>query len=99
VHLFEVFEQNRYVYAGRVTLAAPMETEQQPDDAGNLRKVFVFPLKLVEANQPPAPTFEQVERIRQERQARLKPLAGNRSQADARSRPANTNGMKRPPNM
>jgi 5-methylcytosine-specific restriction protein A len=71
VHLFEVFEQNRYVYAGQVELGGPVETEQQPDDDGNLRNAYVFPLRLVTASRPPSPTVQQLEQVRQKRQREL----------------------------
>jgi 5-methylcytosine-specific restriction enzyme A len=71
VHLFEVFEHNKYVYAGRVEVAGEVVTEQQPDEGGNLRQVYVFPLELVEGL-PPQPTLEQIREIRRRRQRRLK---------------------------
>jgi 5-methylcytosine-specific restriction protein A len=71
VHLFEVFEQNKYVYAGRVVLSGAVSTENQPDDEGQVRKVFVFPLKLAKGD-PPRPTHEQVQAIRRERQRLLR---------------------------
>jgi 5-methylcytosine-specific restriction protein A len=72
VHLFEVFQKNQYAYAGRVALVGPGETEQQLDEDGNLRTVFVFPLKLRSVDQPPIPTVEQIEKIRRDRQRKLK---------------------------
>jgi 5-methylcytosine-specific restriction protein A len=65
-------EQHRYIYDGRVSLAGPVATEQQPGEDGVPRTVFVFPLKLVTAEQPATPTIHQIERIRQDRQRRLK---------------------------
>jgi len=85
VHLFEVFQKNQYAYAGRVVLAGSVKMEQQPDDEGNLRTVFVFPLKLQNIDQPPMPTIEQIEQIRRDRQRRLrtKPAAELRQLAAA----------------
>jgi len=71
VHLFEVFEPYKYVYAGPVALVSAVESERQPDEEGNPRLVYIFPLKLV-AGQPPTPTTEQIVRIRRERQRQLK---------------------------
>jgi 5-methylcytosine-specific restriction protein A len=72
VHLFEVFEQNKYLYAGQVALTGEVTTEPQPDDEGNQRQVYVFPLRLVTAAQPPKPTAEQVRDIKRKRQQQLK---------------------------
>ena len=51
VHLFEVFEDKYYTYIGLVVLAGKPYVERQPDQNGNDRKVWMFPLKL--KNQPP----------------------------------------------
>lgn len=52
VHFFEVFKAQSYTYIGLVELAADPYQEIQPDDIGDLRKVWIFPLKLkVEASQ------------------------------------------------
>jgi 5-methylcytosine-specific restriction protein A len=53
LHLFEVFVDREYVYAGEVTLAAEPYFETQPDKNGLSREVCVFPLKLKDGN--PAP--------------------------------------------
>ncbi|EGU33479.1 putative restriction endonuclease [Vibrio sp. N418] len=46
VHLFEVFRDKQYTYAGQVTLVAKPYSEYQPDQAGQSRLVYVFPLQL-----------------------------------------------------
>jgi hypothetical protein len=46
VYLFEVFTPNEYRYAGRVELAGEVQHESQPDDQGQTRLVYVFPLRL-----------------------------------------------------
>lgn len=52
VYLFEVFKEKEYIYQGRVRLhAAPIQSEQQ-DISGKSRKVWVFPLVLVEDKNP-----------------------------------------------
>jgi 5-methylcytosine-specific restriction protein A len=71
VHLFEVFSQGRYTYAGRVALIGEVSREKQPDAAGILRDVYVFPLKL-DAGAPPEPTTEEITRIRETRQRKLR---------------------------
>jgi 5-methylcytosine-specific restriction protein A len=87
VHLFEVFEQNNYVYAGRVALSGEVTTEPQPDEDGKTRNVFVFPLKLVTGHQP-QPTLQQVERLRENRQRQLekKSLAELKALATAKGK-------------
>ena len=45
VHLFEVNEPGKYTYTGVVELAGKPYQETQPDDNGNPRKVWMFPLK------------------------------------------------------
>ena len=47
VHLFEVFQDREYAYAGEVELADDPYTEQQPDTSGKVRQVWMFPLQLV----------------------------------------------------
>jgi 5-methylcytosine-specific restriction protein A len=46
VHLFEVFLDYQYIYIGRVYLVGAPYQEQQPDDEGTIRSVWVFPLKI-----------------------------------------------------
>ncbi|MBD8500436.1 HNH endonuclease [Paenibacillus sp. CAU 1523] len=46
VYLFEVFKLREYVYRGRVELAHNPYQEQQADEKGNMRNVWVFPVKL-----------------------------------------------------
>lgn len=47
VHYFERFVKGRYVYKGQVKLAGQVQTGQQIDDDGVLRKVIIFPLTFV----------------------------------------------------
>lgn len=44
VHLFEVFEKGRYVYAGQVELAGEPYRSDQPDTSGADRYVWIFPV-------------------------------------------------------
>jgi hypothetical protein len=44
VHLFEVFEKGRYVYAGLVELAGEPHRSDQPDARGDERFVWIFPI-------------------------------------------------------
>lgn len=45
VYLFEVNEPGKYTFIGRVKLAGSAYQETQPDDNGNSRKVWIFPLE------------------------------------------------------
>ena len=45
VYLFEVNTPGQYTFVGRVQLAAKPYQEIQPDDNGNDRKVWIFPLE------------------------------------------------------
>ncbi len=47
VHLFEVDDPGKYTYSGVVKLAGKPYQETQPDDNGNPRKVWMFPIKKV----------------------------------------------------
>jgi 5-methylcytosine-specific restriction enzyme A len=46
VHLFEVFQDMEYTYVGKVMLVGKPYEDEQPDQKGQLRKVWMFPLKL-----------------------------------------------------
>lgn len=48
VHLFEVLEAKKYIYHGPVKLAGSPYQEVQKDDNGDLRKVWMFPVKPLE---------------------------------------------------
>lgn len=45
VHLFEVLERSKYIYQGVVHLCGEPYQEYQKDDSGNMRKVWMFPLR------------------------------------------------------
>ena len=46
--LFEVFQKGHYTYRGKIDLAEEPYQEEQPDIKDNIRKVWIFPLKLVD---------------------------------------------------
>ena len=52
VHYFEVFKDKEYTYLGRLTKADEPYQTQQLDANQSLRKVWIFPLKLVENKLP-----------------------------------------------
>jgi 5-methylcytosine-specific restriction protein A len=47
MYLFEVFKDKEYLYQGVIKLADKPYQEIQPDDAGNARNVWIFPLSLI----------------------------------------------------
>ncbi|MGG3943012.1 HNH endonuclease [Peribacillus psychrosaccharolyticus] len=47
MHLFEVFETKKYLYLGVVELVANPYQEEQLDDNGMKRQVWIFPLKSI----------------------------------------------------
>lgn len=52
VHLFEVFQRGKYIYQGRVELAADPYEERQLDDDGKERRVWMFPVRLIGTDSP-----------------------------------------------
>ena len=52
VHLFEVFVEKQYTYAGQVVLRGEPYFEEQPDEDGNNRQACVFPLVLASGVPP-----------------------------------------------
>jgi len=48
LHLFEVYEEGTYEYTGVVELTGTPVIEEQTDDSGSMRDVFMFPLKKKE---------------------------------------------------
>lgn len=52
VYLFEVNTPGQYTFTGRVKLAAEPYQTTQPDDNGNDRKVWIFPLEKVSDDLP-----------------------------------------------
>jgi 5-methylcytosine-specific restriction enzyme A len=70
VHLFEALEPMKYTYAGAVELADAPYQEEQFDDKGELRKVWMFPLTLKGRAAKPKLTDEQARAI-EENQAQI----------------------------
>ncbi|WP_319371783.1 restriction endonuclease [uncultured Ilyobacter sp.] len=48
LHLFEMYEEGVYTYCGEVELIGVPSIEEQRDDNGKIRDVFIFPLKYIE---------------------------------------------------
>jgi 5-methylcytosine-specific restriction enzyme A len=70
VHLLEALEPLRYTYAGEVELVGAPYQEEQLDDTGQPRKVWMFPVKLKDQGIIPILTDEQARAI-EDAQARL----------------------------
>lgn len=47
VFVFEVFKRGNYTFLGRVELAREPYEDRQPDVEGELRNVWVFPLRIM----------------------------------------------------
>ena len=64
--LFEVFESGNYIFRGQAALTDKPYQEEQPDITSNPRKVWIFPLKILD--QPSAlPISEAIYRTRQKK--------------------------------
>jgi 5-methylcytosine-specific restriction protein A len=59
VYLLEALSPQRYTFAGRVQLSAPAYQEQQIDTKGTERKVWMFPLRLLDEGRIPEPTLQE----------------------------------------
>jgi 5-methylcytosine-specific restriction protein A len=62
IHLFEVFEEGRYVYIGEVELAGTPYIDKQPDKNSTIRDVYMFPLKIKGIDHPPLLPKELIEK-------------------------------------
>ena len=65
VHYFEVFKDKEYTYSGRLIKAASPYQTQQYDANQLLRKVWVFPLKLID-NKLPNSVFTDYKKAQEE---------------------------------
>ena len=62
LYLFEVFISNQYIYKGKVKLTGKPYQETQMDSNKKLRKVWMFPLSIIEGDS--SITSEQYEKSR-----------------------------------
>lgn len=94
IYLFEKHRDKEYTFSGQVQLTEEPFEEDQLDAEGNKRKVWVFPLKLVN-NEKPAPVSEDIiieRRRREERKARrLSDAELEKRAKNARSRSGSRN--------
>lgn len=104
VHLFEVCEPKKYIYHGPVKLADEPYQEIQKDDNGNLRKVWMFPVKPMETvviSDSAFKTYEEVQKAKVQAltKAELKTKANECSRKVASSRSINTTTYVRDQNV
>lgn len=74
VHLFEVFEPGKYIYAGEVELVGKPYQEEQEGEDKRLRQVWMFPLSLKTGAPvllPPAPQLDELDELKQKTLAKL----------------------------
>lgn len=73
LHLFEVFKDKEYTYFGEVILSNKPYQEIQTDVNGNLRKVWMFPLRLKEGEIPiiSQEQFENLENLKKNKVKKL----------------------------
>jgi 5-methylcytosine-specific restriction protein A len=62
LHLFEVFEEGKYLYIGEVELVETPHIAKQTDKNNNLRDVYIFPLKIKGLGHPPLLKKELIEK-------------------------------------
>ncbi|MFY0331613.1 MULTISPECIES: HNH endonuclease [Bacillus] len=93
LHLFEVFEAKKYLYMGVVKLADEPYQEEQLDDKGQHRQVWVFPLML-EDKQKEVFFSDQTIKMKQElREKKVRKL--DESELENRARTARRKSSKR----
>lgn len=93
LHLFEVFEAKKYLYMGVVKLAGEPYQEEQLDDKGEHRQVWVFPLML-EDKQKEVFLSDQTIKMKQElREKKVRKL--DESELENRARTARRKSSKR----
>jgi len=105
VHFFEVFADKVYTYQGRVVLSDKPFQEQQDDEDGNPRDVWIFPLKRKDGSTPLIPrvsldkTLER--KVRKSSTLSLDELKSRASKSTAKpgSRISTTTTYQRDPNV
>lgn len=74
IYLFEVFEPKGYHYVGQVELAGDPYPEEQLDEDGNRRQVWMFPLRVKDGRKPPEIQEAEYRKVEEHRQKRAKSL-------------------------
>lgn len=75
IQLFEVFNAGEYIYQGRVKLDSTPILETQPDINSNNRKVWIFPLKLIDQAGPVPIPEKDFQKVRMARENNVKKLS------------------------
>lgn len=73
LYLFEVFISNQYIYKGKVKLTGKPYQETQMDSNKKLRKIWMFPLSIIEGDS--SITSEQYEKSREHIKKEVKKLS------------------------
>ena len=102
VHLFEVLEPTKYTYHGPVKLVGAPYQEEQKDDNGQPRKVWMFPIKPEEKvliSEQPFKANEKIQKRKSQNLAKdqLKERAQEGSRREASSRDVITKTFVRDP--
>jgi len=105
IHFFEVFTEKVYTYQGQVVLSDKPFQEQQDDEDGNSRSVWVFPLRRTDSSTPIIPKVE-LDKTFERKLKRASTLAldelksrASKSQSKPGSRVATTTTYQRDPNV
>lgn len=75
VHLFEVLVSKQYIYHGVVTLAEDPYQDEQADDTGAMRKVWMFPVRPVKLMAVDSEAYRSYHEAQRKRAARLSDTA------------------------
>lgn len=105
IHFFEVFDEKVYTYQGQVELSSSPFQEQQDDEDGNSRSVWVFPLKRKDSSIPIV-SKENLDRTLERKVRKSKNLSldelrkrADKSRTIPGSRVATTTVYQRDPNV
>ena len=74
IHLFEVFEEKKYFYQGRVQLKSDPYQESQIDENGERRNVWMFPLELI-GGKPARIEYKIIEKLRQNKEKKASKIS------------------------
>lgn len=85
VYLFEVLNPKEYTYHGEVRLSGEPYQEDQPDEDGNIRKVWMFPIKPIGPKAEIESERIETSKKRKEKKAAKLSLAELKSAAESRS--------------
>jgi 5-methylcytosine-specific restriction protein A len=87
LHLLEALDPQEYTYVGEVELIGRPRQEEQPDDSGHIRTVWMFPLKLKPGGVIPALKEDQARAIEENQEREAKKLSTDELKARAGKAP------------